>query len=154
MPTVDHIGISRRISSDKERRRLRDIVEQMRPPGSGFIVRTVAEGVPEKDLRADMAFLIKMWNEVVAKIENARCPSLIYNDLDLLLRTVRDLFTADVEKLIIDSPARIRPDQEVHRARSCPTSTGRSSCTAAASRSSTATASRSRSTGRWSARSG
>ena len=103
MPTVDHIGISRRISSDKERRRLREIVDQMRPPGSGFIVRTVAEGVPEKDLRADMAFLIKMWNEVVAKIGNARCPSLIYNDLDLLLRTVRDLFTADVEKLIIDS---------------------------------------------------
>jgi ribonuclease G len=103
MPTVDHIGISRRISSDKERRRLRDIVEQVRPPGSGFIVRTVAEGVPEKDLRADMAFLIKMWNEVVAKTENARCPSPIYNDLDLLLRTVRDIFTADVEKLIIDS---------------------------------------------------
>jgi ribonuclease G len=105
MPTVDHVGISRRISSDKERRRLRDIVEQMRPAGSGFIVRTVAEGVPEKDLRADMAFLIKMWNEVVAKIETARCPSVIYNDLDLLLRTVRDLFTADVEKLIIDSRA-------------------------------------------------
>ena len=103
MPTVDHVGISRRISSDKERRRLRDIVEQMRPPGSGFIVRTVAEGIPEKELRADMGFLIKMWNEVVAKTENARCPSVIYNDLDLLLRTVRDIFTADVEKLIIDS---------------------------------------------------
>src|SRR3954470_17096949 len=103
MPTVDHVGISRRISSDKERRRLREIVDQMRPPGSGFIVRTVAETVPEKDLRADMAFLIKLWNEVVGKIGNARVPSLIYNDLDLLLRTVRDLFTADVEKLIIDS---------------------------------------------------
>jgi ribonuclease G len=103
MPTVDHVGISRRISSDKERRRLREIVDQMRPPGSGFIVRTVAETVPEKDLRADMAFLIKLWNEVVGRIGNARVPSLIYNDLDLLLRTVRDLFTADVEKLIIDS---------------------------------------------------
>lgn len=103
MPTVDHVGISRRIGSDKERRRLRDLVEQMRPPGSGFIVRTVAEGVPDKDLRADMAFLIKMWNEVVKKIETARCPSPIYSDLDLLLRTVRDIFTADVEKLIIDS---------------------------------------------------
>jgi ribonuclease G len=103
MPTVDHIGISRRISSDKERRRLREIIEQMRPPGSGFIVRTVAEGVPEKDLRADMDFLIKLWNEVVRKTETSRCPSLIYSDLDLLLRTVRDLFTADVEKMIIDS---------------------------------------------------
>src|SRR3954451_20463662 len=99
MPTVDHVGISRRIGSDRERKRLREIVDSMRPPGSGFIVRTVAETVPEKDLRADMAFLIKLWNEVVGKIGNARVPSLIYNDLDLLLRTVRDLFTADVEKL-------------------------------------------------------
>src|SRR3954470_7491718 len=103
MPTVDHIGISRRISSDKERRRLRDIVEQMRPPGSGFIVRTVAENISERDLKADMDFLIKLWNEVVRRSEGGRVPSLIYNDLDLLLRTVRDLFTADVEKLIIDS---------------------------------------------------
>ena len=103
MPTVDHIGISRRIASDKERRRLRDIVESMRPPGSGFIVRTVADGVSEKDLKADMDFLIKLWNEVVRRTESSRCPALIYNDLDLLLRTVRDLFTPDVEKLIIDS---------------------------------------------------
>ena len=103
MPTVDHIGISRRIGSEKERRRLRDIVESMRPPGSGFIVRTVAEGVSEKDLKADMDFLIKLWNEVVRRTETVRCPAQIYNDLDLLLRTVRDLFTPDVEKLIIDS---------------------------------------------------
>ena len=103
MPTVDHIGISRRISSDRERRRLREIVDSMRPAGSGFIVRTVAEGVSEKELKSDMEFLIKLWNEIVKRSESGRCPALIYSDLDLLLRTVRDLFTADVEKLIIDS---------------------------------------------------
>jgi ribonuclease G len=103
MPTVDHIGISRRIASDKERRRLREIVESMRPAGSGFIVRTVAENVSERELKSDMEFLIKLWNNVVQRAATGRCPSLIYNDLDLLLRTVRDLFTADVEKLIIDS---------------------------------------------------
>jgi ribonuclease G len=103
MPTVEHVGISRRISSDKERRRLREIIDQMRPPGTGFIVRTVAENVPEKDLKADMDFLIKLWNNVVERTAVARCPSLIYNDLDLLLRTVRDMFTPDVDKLIIDS---------------------------------------------------
>jgi ribonuclease G len=108
MPTVEHVGISRRISSDKERKRLREIIDQMRPAGTGFIVRTVAENVPEKDLRADMDFLIKLWNNVVQRTEAARCPSLIYNDLDLLLRTVRDMFTPDVDKLIIDS----RPDYE------------------------------------------
>src|SRR3954451_6880043 len=105
MPTVDHVGISRRISSDKERRRLREIVDSMRPAGSGFIVRTVADGVSERELKADMEFLIKLWNEVVRRAEGSRCPALIYNDLDLLLRTVRDLFTADVAKLIIDSRA-------------------------------------------------
>jgi ribonuclease G len=103
MPTVDHVGISRRIGSDKERRRLREIVDSMRPAGSGFIVRTVAEGISERELKSDMEFLIKLWNEVVRRSEGARCPALIYNDLDLLLRTVRDLFTADVSKLIIDS---------------------------------------------------
>jgi ribonuclease G len=108
MPTVEHVGISRRISSDKERKRLRDIIDQMRPPGTGFIVRTVAENVPEKDLKADMDFLIKLWNNVVQRTETGRCPSLIYNDLDLLLRTVRDMFTPDVDKLIIDS----RPDYD------------------------------------------
>jgi ribonuclease G len=105
MPTVDHVGISRRISSDKERRRLREIVDSMRPPGSGFIVRTVADGISERELKSDMEFLIKLWNEVVRRAEGGRCPAIIYNDLDLLLRTVRDLFTADVAKLIIDSRA-------------------------------------------------
>ena len=103
MPTVDHVGISRRISSDRERKRLREIVDSMRPPGSGFIVRTVADGISERELKSDMEFLIKLWNEVVRRAEGGRCPALIYNDLDLLLRTVRDMFTPDVEKLIIDS---------------------------------------------------
>src|SRR5450432_1386725 len=105
MPTVDHVGISRRIGSDKERRRLREVVDSMRPAGSGFVVRTVAEGISDRELKSDMEFLIKLWNNVVTRAEGGRCPSLIYNDLDLLLRTVRDLFTADVEKLIIDSRA-------------------------------------------------
>jgi ribonuclease G len=108
MPTVDHVGISRRIGSDKERKRLRSIVDSMRPPGTGFIVRTVAESVSDAELRADMEFLIKLWNSIVKKSETAKAPALLYNDLDLLLRTVRDLFTSEVEKLIIDS----RPEYE------------------------------------------
>ncbi len=103
MPTVNHVGISRRINSAKERARLRQIVESMRPEGAGFIVRTMAEGVSEKDLRADMEFLIKLWNSILAKNKSARAPSLLYNDLDLLLRSVRDLFTPEVDKLIVDS---------------------------------------------------
>ena len=102
MPTVNHVGISRRIGTDKERKRLRAIIESMRPEGAGFIVRTVAEGVSEKDLRADMDFLIKVWNSILRRNDTQRAPSLLYNDLDLLLRTVRDMLTPEIDKLIVD----------------------------------------------------
>src|SRR6185436_5740128 len=69
MPTVDHVGISRRISNEKERRRLREIVDRLRPPGTGFIVRTVAENVPQEKLEADIRFLIEVWNETLRKNE-------------------------------------------------------------------------------------
>jgi len=103
MPTVNHVGISRRIGTDKERKRLRGIIESMRPEGAGFIVRTVAEGVSEKELQADMEFLIKLWNSILAKQKQVKAPSVLYSDLDLLLRTVRDLFTPQVDKLIVDN---------------------------------------------------
>ena len=103
MPTVDHVGISRRIQGERERRRLREIVESMRPKGAGFIVRTAAEGVPEADLRADMEFLLKLWEETLRRERTAKAPALLYSDLDLVLRTVRDLFTDEVAHFIIDS---------------------------------------------------
>jgi len=103
MPTVNHVGISRRIGTDKERKRLRSIIESMRPEGAGFIVRTVAEGVSEKELQADMEFLIKLWNSILAKQKQVKAPAALYSDLDLLLRTVRDLFTPQVDKLIVDN---------------------------------------------------
>ena len=102
MPTVDHIGISRRISNEKERRRLRDVVERLRPPGTGFIVRTVAENVPEQKLESDIRFLVGVWNEVVRLNEKRRGPGLLHPDLDLILRATRDLFAQDVEKLVVD----------------------------------------------------
>src|SRR5437016_2996691 len=105
MPTVDHVGISRRIENEKERRRLRELVDRYRPPGTGFIVRTVAENEPEEKLTADIKFLLGLWNEVGKKRENLRAPSLVHPDLDLVLRSVRDLFSDDVSKLVIDDRA-------------------------------------------------
>lgn len=102
MPTVDHIGISRRIENDRERRRLREIVEGIRPPGTGFIVRTVAEGVPAEKLQADAKFLLHIWDEIGRKKEKPSGPALLHPDLDIVLRATRDLFSADVEKLVID----------------------------------------------------
>ncbi|MBI4366413.1 MAG: ribonuclease E/G, partial [Deltaproteobacteria bacterium] len=67
MPTVNHIGTSRRIDGEKERHRLRDIVEKHRPRGAGFIIRTASEGVNQRDLRADITYLTKLWEEIAAK---------------------------------------------------------------------------------------
>ncbi len=102
MPTVDHVGISRRISNERERRRLREIVDRLRPPGTGFIVRTVAENVPQEKLESDIRFLIEVWNECVRRNEKMSGPGLLHPDLDLILRATRDLFARDVEKLVVD----------------------------------------------------
>ncbi|MHB1846530.1 MAG: Rne/Rng family ribonuclease [Deltaproteobacteria bacterium] len=102
MPTVDHVGISRRIDNEKERRRLRDLINRMRPPGTGFIVRTVAENVSEEKLAADIRFLIQVWNEVGKVKDQKPAPELLHPDLDMVLRATRDLFTHEVEKLVID----------------------------------------------------
>jgi ribonuclease G len=102
MPTVDHIGISRRIEKEGERRRLREIVDRMRPEGTGFIVRTVAENVEAPKLEADIRFLIQVWNDIIRTKDKVGAPALLHPDLDLILRATRDLFTADIHKLVID----------------------------------------------------
>jgi ribonuclease G len=104
LPTVDHIGISKRIGSDKERSRLRESIEAMKPPQGGLIVRTVAEGLTKKQLKADVGYLVRLWGEVVKKRETGvRAPVCHYTELDLVLKTARDLFTDDIEKIVIDS---------------------------------------------------
>ena len=102
MPTVDHVGISRRIENEKERRRLRELVDRYRPPGTGFIVRTVAENEASEKLTADIKFLLGLWNEVGKKRESMKAPACVHPDLDLILRSIRDLFSDEVEKLVID----------------------------------------------------
>ena len=103
MPTVDHVGMSRRIENDKERKRLRQIVEKHRPRGSGFIIRTASDSIPQADIEADMHYLIKTWEEVEPKSRQAKAPALLHAELDVVLRVVRDLFTPDIDRLIIDS---------------------------------------------------
>lgn len=102
MPLTDHIGISRKITDENVRQRLRDTIEQLRPQGTGFIVRTVAENVCSTELEADMEFLLLLWDEIMSTAARSKVPSLVYKDLDIVLRSVRDLFTEDVTELIID----------------------------------------------------
>ncbi len=104
MPTVSYVGVSRRITGEAERKRLRQIAERVRPQGMGVIVRTAAEGVDEKTLADDVAFLRQMWNRVLERAKANKAPALVYQDLRLIRRIVRDLFTDEVERFVVDSP--------------------------------------------------
>ncbi|MCL2790275.1 MAG: Rne/Rng family ribonuclease [Desulfobulbus sp.] len=103
MPLTDHIGISRKIEDEITRQLLRDRIEVLRPPGTGFIMRTVAEHIDNEALEADMEFLLLLWDEILTNVQRAPVPSLIYRDLDIILRSVRDFFTEDINELVIDN---------------------------------------------------
>ncbi|MEN6414493.1 MAG: Rne/Rng family ribonuclease [Veillonellales bacterium] len=103
MPTVDYIGISRRIESEKERERLKKLAEAVRPSGMGLIVRTVAEGKSEEDLRKDVEYLFNLWNALISRNKRVHGPVLLYRDVDLVIRIVRDYLSADVEQFILDN---------------------------------------------------
>jgi ribonuclease G len=108
MPHTQHIGISTRIDDDSERERLRDLVAKavaaLDPePAGGFIVRTVAEGAGEDDLLLDIPFLQRLWSDLEDRIKSAKAPAVIYEDLPLFLRTLRDQVKPHIEKVRIDS---------------------------------------------------
>jgi ribonuclease G len=103
MPTIDQIGISKRIGSDKERARLREAIESLKPPSGGLIVRTVAEGLTKKQLKADVGYLVRLWEDVAKKRDSGgKAPTSLYQELDLVLKTARDLFTDDITQIVID----------------------------------------------------
>ncbi|MBI1860448.1 MAG: Rne/Rng family ribonuclease [Deltaproteobacteria bacterium] len=105
MPTFHHIGISRKIESDKERRRLRDLfTKRIRPKNVGFIIRTVAAGKMLREIKADADYLIKLWNRIQRDFKRKKAPALIHEDLSLSMRSVRDFFTDEVDSFIIDNP--------------------------------------------------
>jgi ribonuclease G len=103
MPMVDHVGVSRRIKDEKERRRLREIAQSIKPPNSGLIVRTASEGSESEEIRNDMEFLLHLWNNIQKKKENSTAPCLIHSDLTMVLRVIRDILSFQVNRIIIDS---------------------------------------------------
>ncbi|MGM0451536.1 MAG: Rne/Rng family ribonuclease [Thermodesulfobacteriota bacterium] len=105
MPTVDHIGISRRIGDETERARLKEIVETHRPAPYGYIVRTAGDGVNSQALIQEMEFLNNLWNDICAQHQTAPAPSLLHQELTVTLRSVRDLLAHEADKVTIDSPA-------------------------------------------------
>jgi len=104
MPESDNIGISRKIEESGERDRLKKIAENIRPLGFGLIVRTEAESKTEIDLKQDLEFLLRMWNQIQEKARKIPAPGLVHQDLSLIYKTIRDVFGGDVTKMLIDSP--------------------------------------------------
>ena len=102
MPTVEHVGVSRRIVSDKERSRLKGMVLKLRGDGKGFIVRTVAQDREESDFARDMSYLIKLWEDVRRKAEGLKAPALVYAEPKLVYRVVRDYFSDRFQAIRVD----------------------------------------------------
>ena len=104
MPTVNHTGVSRKISSEEERQRLKRIINSERENGhGGFIVRTAAQNASEEELRADIRFLKNLWNEIKTRSDESKSPALIYHDLNVVERVLRDQVTSDFSVIWVDS---------------------------------------------------
>ncbi len=107
MPTVEHVGVSRKIESDTERHRLRKLIQVLRAeediPSGGFIVRTAGVGISEKDLRDDVRYLVRTWLDIRAAAEKSKPASLVHRDLDLVQRILRDQLSDDFSAIRVDS---------------------------------------------------
>ncbi len=108
LPTVNNIGISRKIVDEEERQRLRELVSTVKPADMGVIVRTASEGKDKQSLIHDLNFLLKLWQNILLKYERSKAPALIYQDLRLPQRLIRDLYSDDIDRLLIDSEAEYR----------------------------------------------
>ncbi len=103
MPTARHVGISRKIIDESERERLRKIIEELRRPDFGFIARTMSEGKKEGELKQDVDFLVRLWDDIKAKRTRVGVPGLVHKELSMTLRAIRDLYTEDMSRIVIDS---------------------------------------------------
>ena len=103
-PWAQKVGVSRKIDSDRERRRLRDIVNRVKPPDLGFIIRTAGEGTRDADLEADVKYLTTVWDDIQIKKDRVRAPAVLYEEPALPLRVIRDFANAETRRIVVDSP--------------------------------------------------
>ncbi|MBP9674284.1 MAG: Rne/Rng family ribonuclease [Bacteriovoracaceae bacterium] len=108
MPFIEHVGVSRRIESEEERERLREVLEKMRTEGRGVIARTVAEGQSIKTLKNDYNMLVKIWKDVQKKMEKARAPCELYNDLTFIERILRDVTDEELDLVLVDNKTTLK----------------------------------------------
>ncbi|MBD3258769.1 Rne/Rng family ribonuclease [candidate division GN15 bacterium] len=103
VPDDDHIRVSKRIADWGEKRRLRKLISPLRPEGFGLIVRTEAEGRSEADFRADIKRLLRLWGKLKRKADRAKAPALVHKEAEMLISMIRDVFTDDVNKVVVDT---------------------------------------------------
>ncbi|MFN0019069.1 MAG: ribonuclease E/G [Pirellulaceae bacterium] len=104
MPALGRVGVSRKIEDDHARRELRDIMLELDPPkGLGFIVRTAGQERTKKELSRDMAYLLRLWKVIVRRLKKTEGPGTIYEESDMIIRTIRDIFTAEIDSIYIDN---------------------------------------------------
>ncbi|MCW5956808.1 MAG: Rne/Rng family ribonuclease [Pyrinomonadaceae bacterium] len=107
MPTIEHVGVSRKIESSSERGRLRTLIQRIRQeedvPSGGFIVRTAGIGISEEDLRQDARYLVRTWVDIKKSSEKAKSPAMVHQDLDLVQRLLRDQLSDDFAAIRVDS---------------------------------------------------
>ncbi len=105
MPALGRVGVSRKIEDDHQRRVLRDIMLELNPPkGLGFIVRTAGQDRTKKELSRDLAYLLRLWKVIVRRLKKSEGPGGIYEESDMIIRTIRDIFTQEIDAIFIDEP--------------------------------------------------
>jgi ribonuclease E len=113
MPGLNRVGVSRKIQDDDQRRRLREIFTDLKPPkGLGFVIRTAAIDKNKKELHRDLAYLSRLWEVVVRRIRKLKAPAEIYQESDMITRTIRDTFTSDIDTIWVDEPGAFEHAQE------------------------------------------
>ena len=106
MPPLGRVGISKKIDDEHDRRVLRDIMLELKPPkGVGFVVRTAGTERTKAEMARDMTYLLRLWKSIVRRMRKYSAPIDIYQESDMIIRTIRDMFTEDVGRILIDEPA-------------------------------------------------
>ena len=113
MPGLQRVGVSRKITDEDIRRNLREAMDELNPPeGLGFIIRTAGIDRTKKDLQRDMNYLLRLWKTIVRRIKKMKAPVDIYQESDMIIRTIRDIYNAEIDQVLIDEPAAYERAQE------------------------------------------
>jgi len=116
MPGLNRVGVSRKIVDEGQRRKLREIMHELNPPkGLGFIVRTAGLERTKRELARDLAYLLRLWKVILRRIKKSKAPTPIYQESDMIIRTIRDIFTSEIDTIWIDEPSAFERAQDFLR---------------------------------------